>query len=82
MAPKNKSEADAEAEPDPGLQLLYDHIRLQAMANAEAIFRNEKPERLVKMLQACEKLKPVTANNKELWRIVQKVRRELLPSKR
>jgi hypothetical protein len=69
---------DTDARLDPGLQDLYDHIRLQFVANAGAIAKNEKPERLLKMLQTCPELKPAAADNKELWRIVQRVRKEIL----
>lgn len=77
MATK-KSTTDSAERIDPGLQELYDHIRLQCEANYKAIFKNEKPERLLKMLQTCPELKPVPPDNKELWRIVQKVRKEIL----
>ena len=69
---------NGEADENKGIRLLQDHIRLQFVANADTIARNEKPERLLKMIQSCPELKTVTKANKELWRIVEKVRHDLL----
>ena len=78
METKGTNKPAATAQLDAGLRELYDHVRLQFVANADAVARNEKPERLLKMLQTCPELKPVPPDNKELWRIVQKVRKEIL----
>lgn len=51
------------------------------MHNARVIADNEKPERLLKMIQNCPRLKPPTRTNKELWEIVRKVRREVMGEK-
>ena len=61
-----------------GIKLLFDHIRGQFVANAKQIAKNEKPERLLKMIQQCKELKPVETSNRELWKLVQLVRREVL----
>jgi len=66
---------------DPGLQLLYDHIRLTFIANAERIAASQKPETLLKMIQSCKEIQPVDSSQKELWQIVQRVRSELLAGK-
>jgi len=66
---------------DNGIQLLYDHIRKQFVRNARIIAENEKPERLLRMIQTCPELEPVTRANKELWKIVEKVRRQVLGDK-
>ena len=80
-----KHEVEASAERvesvDPGLQLLYDHIKLTFIANANKIAESQKPETLLKMIQTCKEIQPVDGSQKELWRIVQKVRHELLASK-
>ena len=78
MATKKKAISEDEPSPDENIQLLHDHIREQFVHNARIIAENEKPERLLKMIQTCPKLKPPTPTNKELWKIVQKVRREVL----
>lgn len=81
MATKKKEQkerTDDEPTADENIQLLHDHIREQFVHNARIIAENEKPERLLKMIQTCPKLKPPTRTNKELWKIVQKVRREVL----
>jgi len=80
LATKNKARSEDEPAADEGIQLLHDHIREQFVHNARIIAENEKPERLLKMIQTCPKLKPPTPTNKELWKIVQKVRREVLGS--
>jgi hypothetical protein len=77
LAPKKKDDGES-AEQDPGWQDLDDHIRLQFLRNAAAIAKHEKPERLFKMMQSCPALKPADPDHKELWRIVEKVRREVL----
>ena len=66
---------------DPGVQLLYDYIKLTFIANANKIAESQKPETLLKMIQACKEIQPVDGSHKELWRIVQKVRHELLARK-
>jgi hypothetical protein len=66
---------------DPGLQLLYDHIKLTFIANAIRIAESQKPETLLKMIQTCKEIQPVDGSQKELWQIVQKVRHELLTRK-
>ena len=78
LATKKKARSDDEPAADESIQLLNDHIREQFVHNARIIADNEKPERLLKMIQTCPKLKPPTPTNKELWKIVQKVRREVL----
>ena len=78
MATKKKIGADDEPAADEGILLLHDHIREQFVHNARVIADNEKPERLLKMIQTCPKLKPPTPTDKELWKIVQRVRREVL----
>lgn len=66
---------------DPSLQLLYDHIKLTFLANARRIVEDQKPETLLKMIQSCKEIQPVDGSQKELWKIVQKVRHELLAGK-
>ncbi len=78
LAIKKPKETVGEPVANEGLQELYAHIRLQFVANAGIIAENEKPERLLKMIQSCPDLKPVKRANKELWEIVEKVRRDLL----
>lgn len=73
--------ADGGESVDPGLQLLYDHIKLTFIANARRIAEDQKPETLLKMIQSCKEIQPVDASQKELWQIVQKVRHELLAGK-
>jgi hypothetical protein len=70
-----------EGRDDPGLQLLYDHVKLTFVANARNIAESQKPEALLKMIQACKEIQPVDHSNQELWRIVQKVRKEILGGK-
>jgi hypothetical protein len=76
-----KADADGVEPVDPGLQLLYDHIKLTFIANASRIAKDQKPETLLKMIQACKEIQPVDGSQKELWQIVQKVRHELLAGK-
>jgi hypothetical protein len=78
-----KKKVGSRAKPDDGaaIQDLYDHIRLQFIANAAVIAKNEKPERLLKMIQNCKELEPVDRSNKELWKLIQKVRHDVLASK-
>lgn len=66
---------------DPSLQLLYNHIKMTFVANARKIAESQKPEALLKMIQACKEIQPVDRSNQELWRIVQKVRKEILGGK-
>jgi len=78
LATKKRAQATGEPLEDKGIHLLHEHIREQFVHNARIIAENEKPERLLKMIETCPKLKPVTRANKELWEIVQKVRQEVL----
>lgn len=78
---KKKVRLDTKSDDGAAIQDLYDHIRLQFIANAEVIARNEKPERLLKMIQTCKELEPVDRSNKELWKLIQKVRHDVLASK-
>lgn len=80
MTKKNEKEKSP-TDDDPGLQLLYEHIRRQFVNNAEAISKSEKPERLLKMIQTCKELQPVNSSNKELWKLIQKVRTEVMGAK-
>jgi len=78
---KPRKDEKGEVRHDPGLQLLYDHIKLTFVANAQNIAERQKPEALLKMVQACKEIQPVDRSNQELWRIVQKVRKEILGGK-
>lgn len=76
-----EADGDGGGSVDPGLQLLYDHIKLTFIANASRIAEGQKPETLLKMIQSCKEIQPVDGSQKELWKIVQKVRHELLAGK-
>ena len=76
-----KAEGEGRESIDPGLQLLYDHIKLTFITNASRIAEGQKPEILLKMIQSCKEIQPVDSSQKELWQIVQKVRHELLAGK-
>ena len=81
MTEQEKEEALEVGTVDPELQLLYDHIKLKFIANANKIADSQKPETLLKMIQSCKEIQPVDNSQKELWQIVQKVRQELLTRK-
>lgn len=78
-APAVENKPDAPA--DENLQLLYNHIKLVFIANAQSIARSQKPETLLKMIQSCKEIQPVDNTNRELWEIVQKVRQQVLGGK-
>jgi len=69
LATKKRAQATGEPLEDKGIHLLHEYIREQFVHNARIIAENEKPERLLKMIETCPKLKPVTRANKELWEI-------------
>jgi hypothetical protein len=71
-----KSAVQAEANED--LDLVYGAIRKLFVHHADIVARNEKPERLLKMIQSCPELKPVKRANKELWQLLKKVRRDVM----
>ncbi len=70
--------AAAQPETDENLDLLYGLIRQLFVHHAATVARNEKPERLLKMIQTCPELKPVKRANKELWQLLKKVRRDVI----
>ena len=78
MATKSKATGSRPDDLDESLDLFYEHARQLFIHNVAIIARNEKPERIIKMLQSCPELKPVTRSNKALWQLLQKVRREVM----
>jgi len=77
----HKVAESADSAVNENIQLLYDHIRLTFIANAPKIVAGQKPETLLKMIQACQDIQPVDRTNEELWKTVQKVRQEVLGKK-
>jgi hypothetical protein len=78
LATKKKAQTDDDRETNETIQLQRDLAIEVFIHNSRAIAKSTKTERLIKMAHDCPELKPITPTNKELWRIVQKVRREVL----